>query len=355
MHQAVTLGRISGIGQFGKQVRDYFQAQLGSEGVFLTSSCTSALELAALLCDLKPGDEVILPSFTHVSTANAFVRAGATLRFADSQPDHPNIAVSEIERLLSDRTRVIVPVHYMGHACDMDAIMRIAQEHDLLVVEDAAHAIGATYKGRPLGSIGHFGTLSFHETKNITCGHGGLLSINDPRFLERAWRIYDYGTNRNDFRKGEVEKYTWVEVGSCFAVSELNAAWLWGQLQHFEAVAQRRLSHWRYYQARLHPLQSAGIALPTESPQTVHNGHIFYLVMPSQSERDELIRRLASAGILAVFHYSTLHDSPYFSAQYAGPELENASRFSRCLVRLPLFDSITESELEQVCSVILGA
>ncbi len=341
--QAVASGKISGNGAFTKRCQQFFEERYGFKKCLLTTSCTDALEMAAILCGVGPGDEVIVPSYTFVSTALAFVRQGATIIFADSQPGHPNLDAAGIEPLITKRTKVIVPVHYAGMACDMEAIMALAAKHNLLVVEDAAQAVDAFHLSsdgtkRPLGSIGHLGCFSFHETKNIIAGEGGMLAINDERFLRRAEIIWEKGTNRAEFFRGEVNKYGWVDVGSSFLPSEIVAAFLFAQLECLDAIQARRRAIWDAYAEALAPLARQGaFALPEMPPYATNNAHMFYLVCPSLEARTALISRLKEDGILAVFHYLSLHASEFYASRHDGRPLPNCDRFADCLVRLPLY------------------
>ena len=366
MYQAVYKGKLSGNGDFTKKCQAFFEQKYGFKKCLLTTSCTDALEMCAILCDIKPGDEVIVPSYTFVSSALAFVRAGAKIVFADSMPNNPNIDVTKIEALITPKTKVIVPVHYAGVACDMDAIMDIANKHNLLVVEDAAQAIDSYYvcgsrdKGqgsrRPLGSIGHLAAFSFHETKNIIAGEGGLLVINDERFIRRAEIIWEKGTNRAEYFRGEVNKYGWVDTGSSFLPSEVVAAFLWAQLENMEDIQNRRKALWNKYYELLKPLAEQGkFKLPDMPDYATNNAHMFYLVCNSLEERTALIKRLKVNDILAVFHYLSLHSSPYYNDKHDGRDLPNCDKFADCLVRLPLFYELEEEQIEKICEVIIGA
>jgi dTDP-4-amino-4,6-dideoxygalactose transaminase len=350
---AIRNGHISGNGPFGRKVRDLFREAYGFQDSFLTHSCTGALEMAAMLCAFAPGDEVILPSFTHVGTANAFARAGATLVFADSRADHPNVDAASIAACITPRTRAIVVVHYAGVACDMQAITALARNHGLRLVEDAAHAIGAQYQGRWLGSFGDFATFSFHETKNITCGQGGLLVVNDVQCVEQAAILWENGTNRAAFFRGEVGQYTWVGLGSCFTLSDLNAAYLYGQMLHKEAILARRLHLWARYRDALADLAAAGhFSLPTVAGDCTANGHIFYLRMPDRARREALIAYLRQRDVLAVFHYIPLHSSPYFGNQHDGRALPQCEAWSDCIIRLPMYDSLKAADQDLILEVI---
>lgn len=350
---AIDNGHISGNGPFGQKVQDLLRAAFGFERVLLTHSCTGALEIAAQLCHFAPGDEVILPAFTHVGTANAFARAGATLVFADSSADHPNVDPASIAACITPRTRAIVVVHYAGVGCDMDAIVALTAQHKLLLIEDAAHAIGAQYRGRWLGSFGHMAAFSYHETKNITCGQGGMLVLNDAQLLEEAGVIWENGTNRAAFFRGEVGQYTWVGLGSCYTLSDLNAAYLYGQLLAQDRILARRRQIWETYRAGLAPWAKDGhFLLPAIPSAAAHNGHIFYLRLPDRGRRDALIARLRAAGVLAVFHYIPLHTSPYFQSRHHGPALEHCQQWSACIMRLPMYDRITAAEQQLVMDTI---
>lgn len=340
---------MSGDGPYTERCHNFFQQRFGFHRVFLTCSATDALEMCALLCDLSPGDEVIIPSYTFVSTANAFALRGATIRFADSPRNHPNIGVAQIEPLINEKTKVIVVMHYAGVACPMDEIMELAKRHNLLVVEDAAQAIGATYKGRPLGSIGDLGCFSFHETKNIQCGQGGLAIVNDPKLVERAEYAWQKGTNRSKFSRGEVNKYRWVDLGSSYLPGETVAAMLWPQLELLDEILAKRLKAWNYYLEEFRDLPEE-VVLPTVPEWAEHNGHIFQLILPSDQVLQEMVTALKADGIHAHPHYLSLHDSPYFKPHHDGRNLPNSDHLSGCLLRLPLFNSINADELDWVVS-----
>ena len=350
IEKAVQKGKISGNGFYTKQCHKYFTTQLGFQKTLLTSSCTDALEMAAILAEIEAGDEVIMPSYTFVSTANAFVLRGAKIVFADSYEQHPNINADAIEQLITPKTKAIVVVHYGGVACDMDKIMNLAQKHNLVVIEDAAQAIDSFYKDKPLGSIGDFGTFSFHETKNIISGEGGLLAINSKNYNQRAEIIWEKGTNRTAFFRGEVDKYGWVDIGSSFLPSEVTAAFLYAQLEHLNSIQERRKEIWSQYYSSLQSLtESNGVGLPTLPDYATNNAHLFYLVCNSEHERSELIQYLKANGVHAVFHYLSLHKSPYFTDKHDGRDLPFADHFSNCLVRLPLFYELTNEEVDHVC------
>lgn len=355
MYQAVAEGKLSGNGAFTKKCQQFFEERYGFKKCLLTTSCTDALEMAAILCDIQPGDEVIVPSYTFVSSALAFVRAGAKIVFADSMASNPNIDAEKIESLITPRTKVIVPVHYAGVACDMDRIMEIANRYNLIVVEDAAQAIDSYYKGRPLGSIGHLSAFSFHETKNIIAGEGGMLCINDERFIRRAEIIWEKGTNRAEFFRGEVNKYGWVDTGSSFLPSEVIAAFLWAQLEHLDEIQSRRKHLWELYNTCLLPLTSnlsPKLALPVIPSYATNNAHMFYLVCNSLEYRTALIKQLKNNGVLAVFHYLSLHSSPYYSDKHDGRDLLQCDRYADCLVRLPMYYDLKDEEVLEICNLI---
>ena len=346
MYQAVYNGKLSGNGEFTKRCQRFFEEKYGFKKCLLTTSCTDALEMAAILCDIKPGDEVIVPSYTFVSSALAFVRQGAKIVFADSMKRNPNIDAELIEDLITPRTKVIVPVHYAGVACDMNRIMEIANRHHLLVVEDAAQAIDSYYKGKPLGTIGHLSAFSFHETKNIISGEGGMLGINDPRFIRRAEIIWEKGTNRAEFFRGEVNKYGWRDIGSSFLPSEVVAAFLWAQLESLEDIQDKRKRLWNMYYELLKPLADKGrFSLPDIPNYATNNAHMFYLVCNSLADRSTLIKRLKDNDILAVFHYLSHHSSEYYKDKHDGRELPECDRYADCLVRLPMYYDLLEDEV----------
>jgi dTDP-4-amino-4,6-dideoxygalactose transaminase len=353
IEQAVHSGKISGNGIFTQKCQNFFENKYGIKKALLTTSCTDALEMCALLLNIKDGDEIIMPSYTFVSTANAFVLRGAKIIFCDSKKNQPNIDETKIEKLISERTKAIVVVHYSGVACEMDEILSIAKKHSLFVVEDAAQAIESYYKGRPLGSIGHLATFSFHETKNIQCGEGGLLAINDEQFIERAEIIWEKGTNRSAFFRGEIDKYGWVDIGSSFLPSEIIAAFLYAQLEKMKIIQSRRIEIWEQYNKQLLPIQKQGkFYLPIIPDYATHNGHLFYLVCKSFNERRKLINYLNQKEVQAVFHYQPLHKSQYFKNKYTGDPLVNCDRFGECLVRLPFFYELTESQQAHITKEI---
>ena len=351
---AVSLGKISGNGYYTQKCQVFFQEKYGFKKCLLTTSCTDALEMAAILCNIQPGDEVIVPSYTFVSTANAFVLRGAKIVFADSKIDHPGIDESKIESLITSHTKVIVPVHYAGVACDMDIIMDLAKRHNLLVVEDAAQAIDSYYKGRPLGGIGHLGCFSFHETKNIQCGEGGMLVINDERFFKRSEIIWEKGTNRAEFYRGETNKYGWVDIGSSFLPSEVSAAFLWAQIENLEEIQNRRRELWyRYYEGLKQYAEKGHFTLPELPGYATNNAHMFYLVCNSMNERNFLIPHLREKGISAIFHYLSLHKSDYYLKVSKTKSFPNAENYEDCLLRLPLYYELKTEEIEYILSNIL--
>ncbi len=356
IRQAVESGKISGNGAFTKSCQKFFEERYGFRKCLLTTSCTDALEMAAILTGVGSGDEVIVPSYTFVSSALAFVRTGATIVFADSRADQPNIDATQLESLITPRTKVIVPVHYAGVACDMDAIMDIANRHNLLVVEDAAQAIDSFYTGkdgvrRPLGSIGHLAAFSFHETKNIISGEGGLLVVNDERFIRRAEIIWEKGTNRAEFFRGEVNKYGWVDTGSSFLPSEIVAAFLWAQLENLDAIQQRRKKIWNSYYEALRPFADKGLfSLPVVPDYATNNAHMFYLLFPDLAKRTDFIAKMKEREIWCVFHYLALHDSEFYRGKHDGRPLPNCDRYADCLVRLPLY---FELPVERVIDTII--
>ena len=358
IYDTVASGHISGNGKYTKKCQQYFENNWGFKKTLLTTSCTDALEMCALLLDIQPGDEVIVPSYTFVSTALAFVRQGAKIVFVDSRKDHPGIDEDKIEDLITSKTKVIVPVHYAGVASDMDKIMDIAERHNLFVVEDAAQAIDSYYRGKDgikqaLGTIGHLSAFSFHETKNIQCGEGGLLGINDKRFVERAEVIWEKGTNRAEFFRGEVNKYGWVDIGSSFLPSEITAAFLWAQLENLDAIQKKRKEIWSQYFAGLKPLADKGyFKLPEIPDYGVNNGHMFYLVCPSLAERISLIAHLKENGVFAVFHYVSLHSSDFYTSRHDGRELIKCDKFADCLVRLPFYYELGAEEMKRIIEKI---
>ncbi|KXK06028.1 MAG: dTDP-4-amino-4,6-dideoxygalactose transaminase [Ignavibacteriaceae bacterium] len=353
MYQAVYSGKISGNGIFTQKCQKYFEGNYGFKKALLTTSCTDALEMSAMLSGMKHGDEVIIPSFTFVSTAVAFLTRGAKIVFADSRADHPGIDEDKIESLVTPKTKAIVPVHYAGVACDMDKIMKIAHRHNLLVIEDAAHAVDSFYKGKPLGSIGDLATFSFHETKNVNSGEGGLLAINKKDFINRSEIIWEKGTNRAEFFRGEVNKYGWVDIGSSFLPSEIIAAYLWAQLENLERIQHRRKEIFNiYFEGLTDWALENNVQLPVIPEYATNNGHMFYMICSKPEQRDSLIAYLKKNGVYAVFHYLSLHQSEFFKLQYSGAELPNADRYSETLLRLPFYFELTDDEISRIINLI---
>ena len=354
--QSVTMGNLSGDGYFTRKCSEFLRDAFGANEVMMTPSCTASLEMAAILCNLKPGDEVIMPSYTFVSTASAFVRAGATPVFIDIRPDTLNIDEMQIEQAITSRTKAICVMHYAGVACEMDRIMAIASGHDLFVIEDAAQGVNAFHNGKGLGAIGHLGCYSFHETKNYICGEGGALSVNDPSLVHRAEIIRDKGTNRQSFFRGEVDKYTWVEVGSSYVPSELCSAFLWAQLEQVGEITRRRREIYQRYRQGLKPLEAQDLLQLPKTPEDCDsNYHMFYIVLPSADMRQGLLKHLTSRDIHAVIHYVPLHNSPM------GLKLTNNSNklpvtesISERLIRLPFFYTISSQQQQRVIEEITG-
>ena len=344
--------KISGNGLYTSLCHDFFKDNYLFNKSLLTSSCTDALEVAAILARIEPGDEVIMPSYTFVSTANAFILRGASIKFVDSRSDHPGMDEQLIEELISERTKVIVPVHYAGVACDMDKIMEIAKKNDLIAVEDAAQAIDSYYKGRPLGGIADLAAFSFHETKNIISGEGGMLVINNPDYEHRSEIIWEKGTNRSAFWRGEVDKYGWVDIGSSFLPSELTAAFLFAQLEHLTNIQNRRKEIWDIYFEALKS-NSHKIGLPFIPEYATNNAHMFYITCANENERNDLIQFLNKRSINAVFHYQSLHRSEFFKPKHDGRILENADKYSSTLVRLPFHLSLTDDQVKYVAEAII--
>ncbi len=353
MQMAALFGQISGNGAFTKKCHRFFEQRLKTRKALLTTSCSDALEMSAILSNVGPGDEVILPSFTFVSTANAFALRGAKLVFADVEPGYPNLDPKAVAKLITPATRAVVVVHYAGVACQMDEFVGLAEKHNLWLIEDAAHAIGASYRRRPLGSIGHMATFSFHETKNIICGEGGLLAVNDKRLMQRAEIIWEKGTNRAAFYRGEVNKYGWVDVGSSFLPSELIAAFLYAQLEAFDDIQKERIRVRRSYLDKLAFVEANSWAqIPRLPEYASDNGNMFFMVTNSINHRDALLKHLGRDGIHAVFHYLPLHSSQHGTLLHDGRELPNTDRFSQCIIRLPFFSGLTEAEVESVARSI---
>ena len=352
--QAVESGRICGDGQFNQKCHAWLENKTGVARALLTTSCTHALEMSALLCGIKPGDEVIMPSFTFVSTADAFAMRGAKCVFVDIRPDTMNLDEKRIEEAITEKTKAIVPVHYAGVACEMDSINEIARRHNLYVIEDAAQGMMATYKGRSLGALGDFGCYSFHETKNYSMGEGGAILIADKKYSDHAEIIREKGTNRVQFHRGEVDKYTWVELGSSYLPSELNAAYLYAELENAQKIYDNRMASWNAYRERLQSLETAGDAnLPYIPAECCHNAHMFYLKVADLKTRTALIAHLVKNGILAVFHYVPLHSAPAGKrfGRFNGEDRYTTSESDR-LLRLPMFYGLKPADLEFVCDKV---
>lgn len=353
IQQAVQQGQISGNGAFTKRCHEWFRKRYGFQHNLLTTSCTDALEMCALLLDIGPRDEVILPAYTFVSTANAFALRGAKLRFADSMAANPNICPNSVEKLITKKTKAIVIVHYGGSACDMERLLQIAKAHNIAIVEDAAHAIDSFYKGAPLGSLGTLGTFSFHETKNIFCGEGGLLVVNDPALWQRAEILWEKGTNRAAFARGETQKYCWIDLGSSFLPPEVTSAFLMSQLEHITEIQAKRVKIWHGYNERVRDLVERGcFSLPEVPEYATVNGHLFAILTRDIEQRDALIDLFEEKLVKAIFHYLPLNESPYFTKGKKPVVLPNARRYAETLVRLPFFYEITESEMDEVVGVL---
>lgn len=358
IYDAVANGHISGNGKYTKKCQQFFEERWGFKKTLLTTSCTDALEMCALLLDIKPGDEVIVPSYTFVSTALAFVRQGAKIVFADSCSKHPGMDVNNLESLITSKTKAIVPVHYAGVACDMDKILNVAERNNIYVIEDAAQAIDSYYTGKdkikkPLGSIGHLAAFSFHETKNMQCGEGGLLAINDEHFVGRAEIIWEKGTNRAEFFRGEVNKYGWVDIGSSFLPSDVTAAFLWAQLGELEMIQNKRKWIWnRYYDELKEWAEKLEIKLPVIPDYATNNAHMFYLICKDDNQRTDFISYLKSNKIQAVFHYMNLHKSKFYGDQYKTCELIQSDIYTNQLVRLPLYVDLDEEQVSFIINTI---
>nr|WP_299071526.1 dTDP-4-amino-4,6-dideoxygalactose transaminase [uncultured Allomuricauda sp.] len=345
IEESVATGKISGNGTFTKKCQQFFEDKFDFKKALLTTSCTDALEMAAMLLDIGPGDEVIVPSYTFVSTALAFVRQGAKVVFADSRKDYPGIDEEKLESLITSRTKAIVVVHYAGVACNMGRIMELSKKYNIYIVEDAAQAIDSYFSDKPLGGIGHLGAFSFHETKNIISGEGGMLTVNDEKLIPRSEIIWEKGTNRSAFFKGEIDKYGWVDTGSSFLPSELIAAFLFAQLEHLEKIQSKRLRLWNVYNSELEILKEKGaLKLPCIPDYATNNAHMFYILTGSQAERDELINHLKNKKIHSVFHYLSLHKSDYYLKNNELQKLVFADYYSDCLIRLPMFYELSVEE-----------
>ncbi len=349
IRDALERGRLAGNGDYTQKCHAFFEARYGFPKVLLTTNCTHALEMSAVMMGLEPGDEVIMPSYTFVTTASAFVLHGAKVVFADSRPEHPNLDLEQVEELITERTKGLVVMHYGGMACDMEKALELCEKHGLYLIEDAAQAIDATYKDRPLGGIGHFATFSFHETKNVVSGEGGMIAVNAPEQIERAEIVWEKGTNRAAFFRGEVDKYGWVDVGSSYLPSEVDAAFLYAQLEQLDYIQEERIKLWDYYYENLKELETAGkLELPRIPEYASNNAHLFYVVTASLEERTALIEHLKEKGVRAVFHYQSLHKSPFYQDKHDGRDLPNADRYSDRLLRLPFFIELSEEERRYV-------
>ena len=356
--QAVQSGKISGDGIFTKKCHQFFEEKFGFKKCLLATSCTDALEMAAILIDIKEGDEVIMPSYTFVSTANAFVLRGANIVFCDSRTDHPGIDEDAIEALITPKTKAIVPVHYAGVACDMDKIMAIANKHNIFVVEDAAQAIESFYTNKngekkPLGSIGHLAAFSFHETKNIMSGEGGMLVINDDRFVKRAEIIREKGTNRSSFFRGEIDKYGWVDIGSSFLPSDILAAFLFAQLENLDDIQNKRRQIWNQYNEELKSVADAGlIKVPTVPDFATNNAHMYYIVTKNLEQRQQIIKALKAENVHAVFHYLSLHKSSFHLEKNTEKHLSETDRYTDCLLRLPFYYELSSEDISKITGII---
>lgn len=353
--QAMRSSKMSGDGEFSQKCQAWFEKRLNCHKTLLTPSCTAALEMAAFLANIQPGDEVIMPSYTFVSTANAFVLRGAKIVFVDIRSDTMNINEQLIEAAITSKTKALVPVHYAGVACEMNVIMALAEKHNLLVIEDAAQSMMSSYQGKQLGTIGHLGAFSFHETKNYTSGgEGGLLLINDERFVKRAEILREKGTNRSQFFRGQVDKYTWVDVGSSYLPSELQAAYLWGQLEKAKEINQNRLAIWQAYYTGLYPLAEQGLIELPQIPQgSTHNGHMFYIKTKNLAERSALLEYLKANGVMAVFHYVPLHSSlagRKFSV-FHGEDIYTTQESER-LIRMPFWYGLDKEKLNKIIKMV---
>ncbi len=352
IQEVIASGKIASNGKFTAKCERFFEERYGFKRALLTNSCTTALEMAALLIDVKPGDEIIVPSYTYVSTANVFEKFGAKVVFVDACAEFPNLDPEKLEALITPKTKAIVPMHYAGVCCDMDRIMEIANHHQLFVIEDAAMSIDNTYDNKYIGSLGHFAAFSFHETKNITCGEGGLLVVNDPKFIERAEILRDKGTNRKLFLKGAVDKYEWVDIGGSFAPNEITAAYLLAQLEQLDLIQNKRLEIWNAYLKEFESIESHLIDIPKIPSHSKSNGHGFFIVCNSIQTRDSLITFMAKKGIQLTFHYQTLHQSRYYLDRNQAISLPNSERFSDGLVRFPLYAELAIETVQLICGVV---
>ena len=350
---AASFGHISGNGLYTKKCHAFFEETYGYKKTFLTTSCTDAIEMAVILMDIKQGDEVIMPSYTFVSTTSPFILRGAKIVFADSLYNHPNIDLDEAEKLITKKTKVLVVMHYGGVACDMDKAMSICKKHNIILLEDVAHSIDSYYKGKPLGSFGQMATFSFHETKNISSGEGGLLVLNDEKYIERAEIVWEKGTNRSAFSRGDVDKYEWVDIGASYSPSEIIAAFLYAQLTHIEDIQKTRNAIWDRYYSNLLPLANKGAIQIIDLPDfATNNGHLFYLLTENKDQRDELLDYLNHNMVHAVFHYLSLHSSPYYLKYHDGRELPNSDKFADTLLRLPLFYELSLDIVDMICEKV---
>jgi len=350
---AASFGHISGNGLYTKKCHAFFEETYGYKKTFLTTSCTDAIEMAVILMDIKQGDEVIMPSYTFVSTTSPFILRGAKIVFADSLYNHPNIDLDEVEKLITKKTKVLVVMHYGGVACDMDKAMSICKKHNIILLEDVAHSIDSYYKGKPLGSFGQMATFSFHETKNISSGEGGLLVLNDEKYIERAEIVWEKGTNRSAFSRGDVDKYEWVDIGASYSPSEIIAAFLYAQLTHIEDIQKTRNAIWDRYYSNLLPLANKGAIQIIDLPDfATNNGHLFYLLTENKDQRDELLDYLNHNMVHAVFHYLSLHSSPYYLKYHDGRELPNSDKFADTLLRLPLFYELSLDIVDMICEKV---
>ena len=355
---AISVGKLCGNGKYTNKCQSFFEQKYGFKKCLLTTSCTDALEMCAILLDIQAGDEVIMPSYTFVSTSNAFVLRGAKIVFADSEPNNPNMDCNEIEKLITPKTKCIVVVHYAGASCDMEKAAEIAKKHNIFLVEDAAQAVDNFYINKsgdkiPLGSIGNLAAFSFHETKNIICGEGGMLVVNDENFIKRSEIIWEKGTNRSAYFRGEIDKYGWVDVGSSFLMSELTAAYLWAQLESIKKIQTRRLEVWNLYNSLLNDVQSKyGCKIQAIPIHSTNNAHAFYMVCNSTEERGALIKYLKENDAQLVFHYLSLHKSAFYSDKHDGRELPHSDRYSDCLVRLPIYYDITNEQVQKIAEKI---
>jgi dTDP-4-amino-4,6-dideoxygalactose transaminase len=357
IEDAVGSGKISGNGKYTKLCQDYFESKYAFKKCLLTTSCTDALEMCAILANIEKDDEIIIPSYTFVSTALAFVRQGAKIIFADSNSENPNIDVAKIESLITEKTKAIVPVHYAGIACDMEGIMNLATKYNLLVIEDAAQAIDSYFifkdgTKKALGSIGHLAAFSFHETKNIISGEGGMLAINDAKFNHRAEIIWEKGTNRAEFFRGEINKYGWVDTGSSFLPSEIISAFLWAQLEQLDFIQNRRKELWNLYYKLLKPHENLGFKIVEIPNFATNNAHMFFIVFDSLEKRTKCIEKLKNNSVMAVFHYLSLHKSDYYKDKYSGEELIWSDHYTDRLLRLPMYFELTESDINKIVTLI---